>query len=230
MPKSIVTLSGWGQKFNSLEVIFNTPSFKDSKITSLDYSSFNNVETFFSSIKISDQTPDILIGWSLGGQLAIRLIAQKIITPKVLVLIAPPFQMIKDARIQAGMSKTTFDEFYTNFAKAPNKTLKQFSILTAMNDKNASEIAKTLDISDKNTDNFKFWLEELARFSFFDSNLDNMPQTLFLQGAGDMIVHVSQADYFQQRIKNFKLELFKNCGHAPHLNDVDRVRKAILSL
>lgn len=228
MPKSIITLSGWGQEFNSLESIFNSPSFKDSEITSLDYSSFNNVETFFSSIKSAHQTPDILLGWSLGGQLAIRLIEKKIITPKLLILIAPPFQMVKDARIQAGMSKKTFAEFYKNFSKAPNRTLKQFSILTAMNDKNASEIAKTLNISDKNTDNFKFWLEELARFSFFDSNFDAIPKTLFFHGAGDMIVHVSQADYFQRNIKDFKLELFKNCGHAPHLNDLKKVRQAIL--
>ena len=53
-------------------------------------------------------------------------------------------------------------------------------------------------------------------------------EMLFAIGAGDMIVHTSQAEYFRQRIKNLRLEIFKNCGHAPHLSDVEKMRKIIL--
>ena len=52
-----------------------------------------------------------------------------------------------------------------------------------------------------------------------------MPRTLYFHGAGDMIVHSSQAEYFRERIKNLRLEIFKNCGHAPHLNDIEKFRK-----
>jgi pimeloyl-ACP methyl ester carboxylesterase len=55
-----------------------------------------------------------------------------------------------------------------------------------------------------------------------------MPRTIFFQGAGDMIVHSSQANYFKERIQNFRLEIFQNCGHAPHLSDVARMGKIIL--
>ncbi len=216
--KEILCLSGWGQKFDSLEFIFNDKIFAPFFVSSLDYTKFNDVEKFFLEVKNQQKSPEILIGWSLGGQLAVRLIAQKILQPKLLILIAPPFQMVKDARIQAGMSKEVYQQFYNSFTTAPTKTLKQFAILTAMNDKNATEIARTLDINDKNFENLKFWLEELSRFSCFDIDFSNMPQTLFFQGAGDMIVHATQAEYFRQRIENFHLEIFKNCGHAPHLN------------
>lgn len=227
MSKEILCLSGWGQKFDSLEIIFNDSIFDPFFVSSFDYSSLSSVEEFFSSIQSQNKNPEILIGWSLGGQLAIRLIEKKIISPKLLILLAPPFQMIKDSRIQAGMAKNTFDEFYKNFSQAPDQTLKQFAILTAMNDRHASEIARTLDIHDKNFEQLKFWLEELSRFSCFDVDFSDMPRTLFFQGAGDMIVHSSQADYFKQRIKNFRLEIFKNCGHAPHLSDVEKMRKII---
>jgi pimeloyl-ACP methyl ester carboxylesterase len=126
------------------------------------------------------------------------------------------------------MSQNSFDEFYGNFVKAPTQTLKQFSILTAMNDRSAKEIAKTLDINDKNFAQLKFWLEELSRFSCFDVDFTNMPRTLFFQGAGDMIVHASQAEYFKERIKNFRLEIFHNCGHAPHLSDVSKFRDLVV--
>ncbi len=225
--RPILCLTGWGQKFDSLENIFSESFFDPFFVSSFDYFAFDNVEKLFAEIATQKLNPEILIGWSLGGQLAVRLIEKKILTPKLLILIAPPFQMLKDSRIHAGMSQNAFDEFYGNFVKAPTQTLKQFSILTAMNDRSAKEIAKTLDINDKNFEQLKFWLEELSRFSCFDVDFSNMPRTLFFQGAGDMIVHASQAEYFKERIKNFRLEIFNNCGHAPHLSDVEKLRKII---
>lgn len=228
MSKEIICLSGWGQKFDSLEFIFNESNFDPFFVSSVDYSVLNAYEKFLSFVKSKNFNPEILIGWSLGGQLAIRLIEQKILNPKLLILIAPPFQMVKNDKITAAMTQNTFQEFRSNFVAAPSKTLKQFSILTAMNDRNASDIAKNLDINDKNFDNLVYWLDELERFSCFDVDFSNMPRTLFFQGAGDMIVHFSQADYFKEKIKNFRLEIFKNCGHAPHLSDVEKMREIIL--
>lgn len=225
---SILCLSGWGQKYNSLEVIFRELYFDPFFVTSFDYSSCQSVENFFNKVAAQNLNPEILVGWSLGGQLALRLIEKKIIAPKLLILIAPPFQMVKDERIHAAMAPKTFAEFYQNFAQAPDKTLKQFAILTAMNDRNANEIARNLDISENNISQLKFWLEELSRFSCFDLDFSDMPRVLFFQGAGDMIVHPTQAEYFQKRIKNFRLELFKNCGHAPHLSDLEKMRKVII--
>ncbi len=231
-PNSILCLSGWGQKFDSLEKIFREPFFDSIFfdhfcISSFDYSVLQSLEELFSKIAAQKQNPKIIIGWSLGGQLAIRLIEKKILAPQLLILIAPPFQMVKDSRIQAAMTPETFAEFYRNFINAPNKTLKQFAILSAMNDRNASQIAKNLEITNQNFAQLKFWLEELKRFSCFDTDFSQMPRTLFFQGAGDMIVHNSQAQYFQKRIKNFRLEIFQNCGHAPHLNDSQNFRKII---
>lgn len=222
----ILCLSGWGQKFDSLEKVFSESNFDPFFVSSFNYSKLSSAEDFFTKIT-AEKNPQILIGWSLGGQLAIRAIEKKILRPKLLILLAPPFQMIKDARIQAGMAPKTFKEFYQNFAKAPNQTLKQFAILASMNDHNAAEIARTLDISDENFPQLKFWLEELERFSCFDVDFSNMPRTLYFQGAGDMIVHQSQAQYFAQRIKNFRLEIFKECGHAPHLSHLHKVREII---
>lgn len=228
LKKKITCISGWGQKFDSLEFIFNAQNFDPFFVSSIDYTKFSNVEEFFADVAKARLDTEILVGWSLGGQLALRLIERKILAPKLLILIAPPFQMIKDARVQAGMAPHTFHEFRDNFVKAPDKTLKQFSILTAMNDRNAAEIARSLDIREENFAPLTYWLDELKRFSCFDLDFSNMPHTLYFHGAGDMIVHVSQANYFQERMKNFRLEIFSKCGHAPQLSDVERMRKVIL--
>lgn len=224
--KKILCLSGWGQKFDSLEFIFNDQTLGPIFVESVDYSKFGAVEEFFDFVA-QNFSPEILVGWSLGGQLAIRLIEKQILKPKLLILIAPPFQLVKDSRIQAGMAPVTFKKFRDDFANAPDKTLKQFSILTAMNDRNASDIARNLDVNDENFAQLVYWLDELARFSCFDVDFSNMPRTLYLHGAGDMIVPTLQSQYFKARIKDFREEIFTQCGHAPQLNDIDRVRKII---
>ena len=216
--KSILCLSGWGQNYKSLEASFFENILEKFNISSLNYSLSEGFLKFKDSYKFPPN-PQVVIGWSLGGQIALRLIQQKIFTPKLLVLIAPPFQMVKDARIQAGMSIKTYNEFFDNLSKAPDATLKKFSILSIMNDKNKSQIIKNLEISDETHQKLIIWIQELKDFSCFDFDFANMPPTLFYIGAGDMVVHNSQSKYFADRINDFELHIFENCGHAPHLSD-----------
>ena len=216
--KSILCLSGWGQNFKSLEAIFCENIKQKFNILSLNYSSFEGFSKFEDSLK-SLYNPDLIIGWSLGGQIALRLIQNKILSPKLLILIAPPFQLVKDNRVQAGMSLKTYDDFYNNFYRAPDATLKKFAILSIMNDKNKSQMLKNLEISEENHEKLTIWLEELKNFSCFDLDFSNIPPTLFFIGAGDMVVHYSQSKYFAERINDFELHIFENCGHTPHLSN-----------
>lgn len=216
--KSILCLSGWGQNYKSLEASFFENILEKFKISSLNYSLYEGFLKFKDYYKFPPN-PEVIIGWSLGGQIALRLIQHKIFNPKLLVLIAPPFQMVKDARIQAGMSIKTYNEFFDNLSKAPDATLKKFSILSIINDKNKSQIIKNLEISDENHQKLIIWLQELKDFSCFDFDFTNIPPTLFYIGAGDMVVHNSQSKYFADKINDFELHIFDNCGHAPHLSD-----------
>jgi len=216
--KSILCISGWGQNFKSLETSFSENILQKFNISSLNYSSFEGFLNLRDSYNFPPN-PDVVIGWSLGGQIALRLIQHKIFTPKLLVLIAPPFQMVKDSRIQAGMSLKTYNDFFNNLSQAPDATLKKFSVLSIMNDKNKSQIIKNLEISDENHQKLLIWLQELKDFSCFDFDFTNIPPTLFYIGAGDMVVHSSQSKYFADRINDFELHIFDNCGHAPQLSN-----------
>src|SRR3989338_8638032 len=89
----VLCLSGWGQKFDSLQSIFDPIFFAQS----FDYSRLNSVESFFS---VSEK---------------------KILQPKLLVLLATPFQMVKDSRVQASMATASFNEFYKSFSQAPKQ-------------------------------------------------------------------------------------------------------------
>ncbi len=230
--KKILCFSGWGQKFDSLEVIFDDKRFSDFSVESVDYSKFCGfdefVKNFAKDFKNQNKNCDILLGWSLGGQICLKLIEMGLLNPEKLVLIAPPFQMVKDERIKAAMAQDVFKEFYENFVASPDATLKKFSVLAAMNDKNAKEIAKNLDVSEGNFKQLISWLDDLKNTSFFDFDFTKIPKTLFFHGKGDMIVHILQMSYFKKRISDFTDLQYSGCGHAPHLSDIERLRGDLL--
>ena len=140
-------LSGWGQKFDSLNIIFNSSEFLGSDIFHLNYSDLSSFEDLCNFVKLNHQNLqkfDTIIGWSLGGQLACRLIDnENYIAPKKLILIALPFQFVNDSRINAAMPQSSYLKFAQDFRDSPSATLKKFSILTSLNDINVKKkIAK----------------------------------------------------------------------------------------
>ncbi len=227
MAQTLLCLSGWAQKHDSLEVIFNgSPIANNYNIRSLDYSIFKNIDDVFDEIKNTTNCK-IAIGWSLGGQILVRAIANKIIAPQLLILLAPPFQMLKDHRINSGMPQELYRKVSNMLENNSADMLKEFLILSTMNDRNNKEIIKNLALDEKNFHQIKFWYEELCKFSCFDLDLREMPPILHFHGHGDMVVNISQKDYFQKYCPHFHGITFDRCGHAPHLSRTKEVCKAI---
>ena len=224
---SIFSLAGWAQKPNSLEPLFlNLPS--PYKITNFDYSQFSDTQKCFSAIENLAINPNIVIGWSLGGQIAARLIANKILTPKLLILIATPFQFVKSEQIAAAMPRSSFEMFRDNFVKNSAQTLEKFSLLMMLNNvARAKELAKNLDIDEKNYANLVFWLDELSRFSCYDLDFTHFPRTIIFHGQSDLVVHHLQAKIFASKIANSRLEILADCGHCPHISNQDQLQKII---
>lgn len=220
--RKIICLSGWGQNFDSLSKIFKNKMFENFQIIYHDYLKFCDFESFLLDFRKKFFSDDIecILGWSLGGQIACRLISSDVINPKKLILIASPFQFVKNKNISAGMPQGKFDEFLSNFKNSPDITLKKFAILTIINDPNSKKIIQNLDIRNDNFESLIFWLEELGKFSCFDLNFNNFPPTLYFHGDGDVIVNIRQKEYFKNKIKNFDEIIINKCGHAPHLNNL----------
>jgi pimeloyl-ACP methyl ester carboxylesterase len=229
MKKTILCLAGWAQKHDSLSHLFKASS-SELEVINFDYSRIYNVDAFFQEIQKQKINPDIVVGWSLGGQLACRLITNKIISPKNLILIAAPFQFVKSSKIAAAMPQKSFNEFRHNFVSNPSRTLKKFASLMNINDKNAQELVDNLDITDDNHEALGFWLDELERFSCHDIDFSNFPQTTIFHGASDLVVHPSQGKIFQEIIKDSTLDIIPNCGHTPHISYQDVLIKKIFKL
>ncbi len=204
-----VTLSGWGQPHDALKEAAEGA-------THLDYAHAANVDEVFRML--AAQEPERVIGWSLGGQLAVRAIAAGAIAPKELVLIATPFQFKGSA------------EFEQNFAKNPARTLLKAWSLIHYEDTRSVYIADTLRAFDKDAvlkKDWLRWLRILMDFSCEGLDFSRFPKTILLHGDKDKVVDVAQSGLFLKQILHAKRMIWEGCGHAPHFHDATKLRTQI---
>lgn len=216
-----LTFSGWGQKHTSLQNICGNNA------THIHYAKHSSIDALFDALKNTET--DLVIGWSLGGQLALRAINEGIIRTKKLVLLATPFQFIKSNDLKCGMSKDNFEEFKTSYQTQPEKTLQRFAQLIAKNDTHQKNIAKTLLTNFETHENWVYWLNQLGKFSCKEINFNTIPDTLIIHGIDDTIVDFSQTSLFMPFIPPNQILSFDKCGHAPHLHDTNKVNQSITS-
>ncbi|MDQ6980196.1 MAG: alpha/beta fold hydrolase [Ghiorsea sp.] len=169
------------------------------------------------------QQPTILVGWSLGGQIALTLQAalQDKLAGLVLVSTTPAF------RQQNHWLHGCSDEVWQGFEQASQqqtpKLMQRFFQMMLHGDKlsrkEMQNIAKTAinKESPPTTQGLATGLNLL-------SDLDNRPflgdiqlPTLVVHGAQDVIVPTKAGQYLAARIPNTQLQIFEDCGHAPFL-------------
>ena len=67
--KKILCFSGWGQKFNSLETLFDVDDFSNCEVTSIDYSEFHGLDEFSKHFSLEyggrENDFDIVMGWRI---------------------------------------------------------------------------------------------------------------------------------------------------------------------
>jgi len=194
----IVTLSGWGQPHDALSSLC-----LDS--TAIHYAACQSVGDALDLIAAEAKHASAVIGWSLGGQLAVRAIAEKKINPAKLVLIATPYQFVESPVSRLGMKRPTFDLF------------------SEMIRSQLSDVSKQAVLAN----DWMNWLLLLDGYSCDELNFDCFPPTLLVHGEADVVVESAQSQRFAERIPNARLSLWADCGHAPHWHDTNRLKQLI---
>lgn len=218
---SVITISGWGQPYDALKTIVPADAIH------IDYSHAPSIADFYRIIK--NHNPDVIVGWSLGGQLALRAISDGVISPKSLVLLATPYQFVASKEIKCAMNVDNFNAFYNSFESDPVRTLKRFLTLISLNDSNAHDILMYLrhHTDTAHASRWLYWLSELESFSCNTIDFSYIPKTLAFHGDDDTVVDIAQTGLFMPLISNYTLETFQKCGHAPHLHNEGKVRELI---
>jgi pimeloyl-ACP methyl ester carboxylesterase len=219
----IITLSGWGQPHDALSDLLpgSTP---------LGYAKEASVQTALQRIAQAGAGADLVAGWSLGGQMAVRAIAEKRFRPKALLLIGAAFQFVESQELKLGLKHDQFDKFLGNYERNPERTLtKGWELITKGDDRN-EQVRAILAAQDKAeilSADWLTWLRSLEDFTCRNFTLADFPPTLIVHGKGDVVVDCAQSDAFAKAIPHGVLSQWEHTGHAPHWHDPARLRALV---
>lgn len=218
---NIITLNGWGQPHDGLKVL--APN-----ATHLFYSQHDSSTAFFNSFRHhAEPEIDVMIGWSLGGQLAVRLVAEGLASPRLLVLLGAPYQFVACGDFPAAMPPEMNAAFRDSYLANTHKTVKKFTGLIGKGDRLGKKVMTRLGEHQHSSASVKRWLpwlDELSNFSCSKLNFELFPPTLLIHGAQDAIVRSKHAEAFAEKLPQVHLEIWDGCGHAPHLHNTARIK------
>lgn len=219
----IVTLSGWGQPPCALSAAFP-------EAVPVDYAACDSLDSALARIAGAIEGAALVVGWSMGGQMALRALERGIAPPRRLALIATPLCFVRADAGGLGMPRDTFQQFRANLLRDPARTMRKSRALIAHGDERADTVGGYSAAGGEKlaAHDWPRWLDALVDFSPAASALASLPPTLLIHGENDAVVEAAQSAAWKEMIPGAALKLLPGCGHAPHWHDPERVREWVL--
>lgn len=170
--------------------------------------------------QIATQLPakSVVMGWSLGGMLAVQLAARFPERIDAVITLAANLKFVASADYPAAMPYAINSQFNQGFAQDPQATLKLFGGLLAQGDANERDLLKQLRRNEIGTVNDN-WLQALQLLAM----LDNRTAFAQLQQPGlhvfaekDALVPVAAAAALTEINPQQEVVVFENTAHALH--------------
>jgi len=235
--KPLVFLHGWAQSrqvwFQQHEafpdaVFLNLPGHGGADDAPVD----DWIETIVQQLP---EEPCLLVGWSLGGMLALELMRQfpQRITALALVSATPCFR--RKAGWQPGCDDLAFAEFEAAVTSGSARLLNRFFALMLHADglsrSDYHGLAKRAVDREHPTSpaGLSDGLQLLAGLDSRGSTADLPVPTLILHGEQDAIVSVESGRWLAESIAESRIKLFPDCGHAPFLTQPDTFNTTLIN-
>lgn len=171
------------------------------------------------------QLPDgaVLVGWSLGAQLALHIAAHAPHKAARLVLIAATPRFVQADGWPAALPEATLADFRHGFDTAPDATQRRFTALQAMGDGRRRDVTAALNQALTPADGTR--QPALASGLKLLADTDLRPQIAeirqpvrLIHGAEDRLMPAAAAEWLADTLPDGRLSVFKDCGHAPLLS------------
>ncbi|WP_226664552.1 malonyl-ACP O-methyltransferase BioC [Microbulbifer aggregans] len=221
----IVFLHGWGGDSRCWEPLREELAVLPQALHCIDLPGFGcrvgedwpGTESLLADLEARLPENCLLVGWSLGGMLAVQLAVR---SPKIRALAT----IAANGRFVArdgwpGMAPDVFTQFCSAQRSEPEKNWQRFCGLQARGDSAMRSILKTLkswqpEVMPKSWDTALECLGQLDN----RASLAQLPvQSLHIFGAQDALVPVTAAEHI--RGLGGKVELVESAGHCPHLSN-----------
>lgn len=227
--KSVLFLHGWGDSSKSFQTLANVlaskftvlmvdlPGFGETQRPKtawgiVEYARF--VDKFLKKINTS---PEIIIGHSNGGAIAIVMIGSQINSAKKLILLAS-----SGVRTGSGIKKNILKVS----AKAASVTIK---ILPKHSQKSVKEkLYKTIGSDYLVVPGMEESFKKVVGYDVVSKAKKISIPTLLIYGDQDSSTPISQAKILNDSIENSKLEIIHGASHFVHIDQFDQVKTRIV--
>lgn len=177
--------------------------------------------------------PALLIGWSMGGNLALALAARHPEKVAALCLLACSPSFVARDDWPQGMAEDVYRQFQQGIEQQPQKTLRRFDLLQIKGDSEQTALGKALaDYRQQQNQWSQADLQQglawLAQFDQRDLPAQLTQPQLWCFGANDQLVHRSTADALAEQLSPGSIITLEECGHLPFLSKPDRFFSAVL--
>ncbi|MDX8382500.1 MAG: alpha/beta fold hydrolase [Ghiorsea sp.] len=236
---NIIALHGWAQ---SSQIWFQQPFLHSLNLPGHGGCQLRESEDWLNHLEteillLAKDKPFILMGWSLGGQLALaieqRLRDAQHIKGLILVSSTPCFRQQHDW--QHGCSNDIWQGFSQAAQQENTKLMSRFFQMMLHGDKLSRQERNQLAIQAINR-HLKPSSAALTSGLSLLSTLDSRPSlqsittpTLIIHGQQDAIVPIQAGEYLAQNIPSSQFHTFKDCGHAPFLSQHSKFNQLLES-
>ncbi|MCO5787303.1 transporter [Pseudomonas sp. G11-1] len=215
--KNITLLPGWAlapQNMQPLrEALLERLSDINVDILPLPAIQLSSLETDLSSLAQRIK-PGVLIGWSLGGMLAVQLHRRFPEHFGQVATLAANACFVERKSWAAAMPTETFKAFYNDYREAPEKTLKRFGLLVAQGSADARQLAKQLTWDNQDPEQR---LHGLAVLGMLDNRVALSKPTqpmLHCLGAQDALLPEAVAQDLAMLHEGSRVAIHSHASHA----------------
>jgi pimeloyl-[acyl-carrier protein] methyl ester esterase len=223
MSHSMVFLHGWGQS----KQIWHRQMERFPDATFLNLPGHGGVKESNDWIetiaKQLPESPTILVGWSLGGIVAMQLALQYPDKVAGLVLVSTTPSFCNRQGWEQGCDNELFDAFESGVKSNSPKTMSRFfALMLRGNDISRSQynqLAKEVidKASPPSTATLEKGLNHLASTDLRKDMQGIAQPALVVHGQDDVIVPVAAGEWITEALPHAESHLFDTCGHAPFL-------------
>lgn len=190
-----------------------------------------SLDRVVNSLAAQYERKTFIVGWSLGGQLAIKL-AHRLSHVAALVLIASAPKMLNGIGWQNTIKPTAFHDLYQSAEFSVNEAIKKLVTLTGYGEKNARKTLLEINnfiVKQIEQKLLLSWLTELNQTDLREqfSQLD-IPVMVIL-GENDVLIKKSIRQQFLQLLPGVIVETISDSGHAPLISHADECGSLILN-
>ena len=174
----------------------------------------------------------VLVGWSLGGLIAINIAAKYPQKVKKLILIASSPQFASSESWDHGIKKSIIDGFANDLTNNYRETIHRFLAIQMFGSDKAKPVIRELREKvfangEPHIDSLSKGLQILKQCSLWTRAAEIKSPTLIVLGEKDTLIPKDSAEKTQETIPQSQLKIIKGAGHAPFVSHPDEFLKII---